>query len=450
MKFVKIFFVSLIFGVFMTVGALLFVLERPAYSEEEKRELAKLPPFSISSLLDGSYTVGLQDFYNDTIPNRAQLKLFADRIMSYKGYAEDEIYIYIPDTFPDYTEEESQPTVPDVTPDSQITMNPTDSTETNMPTASPAPSGTTASTPTPTPNQNIGEYYQNQGIVVYKNRAMELYGGSKTNMQTYAAALNQLHANLPELTIWSMSIPIASAYYLPSQLSGKSADQKADCEYIGSLLSKGIHNLNVYDVLYAHVNEDIYLRTDHHWSYLGVYYAVKNMMEQSGVYVPDLQKDYTKKSVDGCLGSFYQYYGCTPLANYPETFVWYEPKFSFNATYYSYSTMNVVSTSANKMFFYSGKPFYDMVNHGDSYLTHIQTTNTSGRKIAVFKDSFGNALAPFLAAGFDEIWVIDLRYFEGDAYAFLEEHGITDVLMASCLFTNAGNKVSNYTRLFNS
>jgi hypothetical protein len=110
--------------------------------------------------------------------------------------------------------------------------------------------------------------------------------------------------------------------------------------------------------------------------------------------------------------------------------------------------MQVVKTSKDKMFIYYSEPFYDMVNYGDSYLAHIKTENKTGRRVAVFKDSFGNALAPFLAKGFEEIWVIDLRYFKGDGYAFLEDKGITDVLMASCMFTNAGYKSIYYKNLF--
>lgn len=432
---IRVVFACLFLLVLLSGAILLIVLERPTYSQDEKRELAKMPAFSFASLCKGTYTEGLQYYYNDTIPYRAVFKRFSDRIMSYKGIAQDDFYIDIPkDILPVPSEETT------LTP--AATQSP--GTDTGLtPAASAVPTATPSSA-----KPDVNEFTQNQGIVTYKKKAMELYWGSKASMQDYALSLNTLHTKMPELNIWSMNIPISSAYYLPPALSGKYGNQEEDCAYIRSLLQEGVHYVDVYNVLKEHTQEDIYLRTDHHWSYLGVFYAVEEMMKQAELPVPDLSEDYITKSQDGILGSFYLYFNQTHLVNYPETFTWYEPKFSFDATYYSYDTMEVVRTSKNKMFFYYSEPFYDMVNYGDSYLAHIRTENHTGRRVAVFKDSFGNALAPFLAKGFDEIWVIDLRYFQGDAYAFLEEKGITDVLMASCLFTNAGYKSAYYKNLF--
>ena len=55
---------------------------------------------------------------------------------------------------------------------------------------------------------------------------------------------------------------------------------------------------------------------------------------------------------------------------------------------------------------------------------------STGRKLLVVKDSYGNAMGPFLGASFDEVHVADFRYFEGDLPTYCTEHGITDVLFA--------------------
>ena len=46
---------------------------RPSYSEEEKRELAKFPEFSVESLADGSYFTGISLWFSDTFPFREEL-----------------------------------------------------------------------------------------------------------------------------------------------------------------------------------------------------------------------------------------------------------------------------------------------------------------------------------------------------------------------------------------
>lgn len=445
--FLKFFFLGIIFSVFLALGILLILLQRPVYSEQEKRPLAEKPVFSLKALFNGDYFAELQAYYDDTIPNRENFKRMGDKLLSYKGYAKDDIYIYIPDQGGSSGKDKPSQGTPE--PSSPGTGGDIPGVSPN-PDETGSPSGQETPVPATDTEDGAGEYYESQGIIVYKDRAMELYGGSRSRMQEYAAALNKLHERMPGIEVWSMNIPIASAYYLPSQFANRSADQLKDSEYIRSLLAEGVHYVDVYNTLKARVQENIYLKTDHHWTYLGAYYAIEQFMKDANVARPDLKRHYTTKSADGVLGSFYTYYGVGMLVNYPETFVWYEPNFKFTATYYRYDSNQVVSTSTNTMFFYSTKPQYDMVNHGDSYLTHITTENKSGRKVAVFKDSFGNATGPFLAAGFDEVWVIDLRYYTGDIYKFLQEQGITDVLMASCMFTNAGGAAANYTRLFNS
>ena len=438
-KGIKIFFIVFFASVLMTVAVMLCIVERNTeYLEDEKRMPASRPVFSWTSLRNGDYTEQLRIYYSDTLPYRSTIKRFSDRILSYKGISIDEIYIDIPNILPTFGNEELDATpIPE-----DVTLSPDDSTT--------RPEGVTA-TPTKAPEEgkpNVNDFYENQGIVTYQKRAMELYWGSKAKMQVYANALNKLQVNRPDIQVWSMNIPLSSAFYLPESLASKYGDQKADGDYIKSLLNNQIEFVDVYRVLEKHKNEDIYLRTDHHWSYLGAYYAVEAMMQQTGLKVPSLSNDYTTKTENDILGSFYLYFDQKHLVKWPETFKWYEPKFSFTGEYYDYSTMKVVKNAKNQMFFYYSKPFYDMVNYGDSYLAHITTTNKTGRRIAVFKDSFGNAIAPFLAAGYDEIWVIDIRYYQGDVYAFLDEHEITDVLMASCMFTNAGNKASYFKTLF--
>ena len=43
----------------------------------------------------------------------------------------------------------------------------------------------------------------------------------------------------------------------------------------------------------------------------------------------------------------------------------------------------------------------------------VNEENHSGRKLALVKDSYGNAIAPFLASSFEEVHVIDFRSFPG-------------------------------------
>ena len=52
----------------------------------------------------------------------------------------------------------------------------------------------------------------------------------------------------------------------------------------------------------------------------------------------------------------------------------------------------------------------------------------------ILKDSFGNAIPGFLFGSFEEIHVIDSRYFTWNIRDYIEEHGITDILFANNAF----------------
>lgn len=47
----------------------------------------------------------------------------------------------------------------------------------------------------------------------------------------------------------------------------------------------------------------------------------------------------------------------------------------------------------------------------------------------MIKDSFANSFVPFLTQDFDNIYMIDLRYYNDNMQEYLKGHNITDVLV---------------------
>lgn len=78
-----------------------------------------------------------------------------------------------------------------------------------------------------------------------------------------------------------------------------------------------------------------------------------------------------------------------------------------------------------------GVATYSTFMGGDSKLTKIVTQNKNGRRLAILKDSFGNALPPFLFSSFEEIHVIDCRYFTPNIRDYIQGNGVTDILFAN-------------------
>ena len=81
---------------------------------------------------------------------------------------------------------------------------------------------------------------------------------------------------------------------------------------------------------------------------------------------------------------------------------------------------------------------YSTFMGGDQKIVKIETANKNGRKLCIFKDSYGNAEVPFFIDSFEEIYVCDIRYFDLYAPDFIKDNGITDVLFTMCTFSAVG------------
>ena len=68
---------------------------------------------------------------------------------------------------------------------------------------------------------------------------------------------------------------------------------------------------------------------------------------------------------------------------------------------------------------------------GDTRATHVSTPTKNGRRLLIIKDSFGNALPAFLFFSFEDIYVVDFRYFQGNIKHYATENNITDLLIVN-------------------
>lgn len=65
--------------------------------------------------------------------------------------------------------------------------------------------------------------------------------------------------------------------------------------------------------------------------------------------------------------------------------------------------------------------------------TSVTTAIRNNRRLLILKDSYGNALPSYLFSSFEEIHVVDCRYFLQNMVDFVNNHAITDILFANNL-----------------
>lgn len=445
---------------FETIGLALLVFPRSTESITEKRELKKFPELSAESWFSGDFTAGVSEWFSDTVPFRDEVTDLSTQLRELRGFRQDGIRLHNVGTVqtdaskPD-TSAPEQPSEPQEQPG-------TDSGESveNSSTAQTSKPQTTTAAPTeeeePVINEDDSVTITNNGIAVVGTRALMLYGGSYSVGEKYAGVVNRYKELLGnDVNVYAMVIPTSCEFYSPDSVKVYCGSQKDNIDYVYSLLNNST-GVDAYSSLKKHLREDIYLRTDHHWAPLGAYYAAQAFAETAGVPFLDIS-EYEQRVVHDYVGTMYGYSGDAVLKNNPEDFVYYVPKtVDYTTTYYDYILQDGKIAGANAPYeadFFikysdgSGMAYCTFMG-GDAKIVKVSTNAGTGRKLAIFKDSYGNALPPFLMGSFDEIIVIDMRYFTHNAIDYLKENGVTDVLFANNAFHAATASTVTYYNNF--
>ena len=434
-RFSKTIGVSLLSGVVVVVAVVLLLAPRSTISYEENRLLAEKPKFSLTSLLDGSYTSGWSEYYNDTVPFRSKLKKTISAMMQWTGVQSEEDTVF----FGNVSQVKKKTTTPVATTESVETTVAVaaGSDETNTEPAVTTTVVTTTEDPDDEPAAEIGE-----GIILDHKRAVCVYGGSFSVGQDYAETLNAYQQDLgSDVQVYSLVAPTAVSYYLPEEYANYTASETENIDNINSYLN-GVKPVDAYNALKPHTAEEIYARTDHHWLPLGAYYAAEAFAKVADVPFASLS-DYDTATKKDYVGSMYTYTESAVLLDNPEEFTYYIPKNKYKTTYYSTSfTDPTEGDLLMNLDGYDNSMYYLVFMGGDDKITHVETDCKNGRTLVIFKDSYGNALVPCLTSSFENIYVCDMRYFELNAIDFCKQVGCTDLLFAMNTFSATGGNES--------
>ncbi len=436
----------------------------PRETESNYTTLKEMPEFSFESLFSGKYFKGVSDYFSDTIFGRDTFVDFETKINALYGLEEEEKLITIkpdesdPDQESSLTENESSVTessLPDESINAGASSEAPESSfvpDESEPEVSTEPSEST-------PEEDAGGLAEISGsILIIGNRAMEIYYGSENGAIRYANILNDFAASVdPSVNVYSMVIPKSSAYYLgqATQESYKklALRNKNNIDTISNTLSDKVIDVNIYDILGQHANEEIYARTDHHWTALGAYYASSVFADKAGVAFDDIT-DFEEVRRPGYLGTYYYVYSSkdnnSVLYDNPENFLSFIPNAEYSVEYYSSSGYSDGPISESRLSEHNGFFFeisdkkigswYSTFILGDTYCVKAVSEDCkNGRKLLIVKDSYGNALAPFMVEGFEEVYIVDARKYSNNLKETIDEFGITDVLFAECTFSAVGN-----------
>lgn len=292
------------------------------------------------------------------------------------------------------------------------------------------------------------------GAIRVDNAAFSVCGTLSDSVTSkYAALVSEVADSLNGKTkVYSLIIPTSYGVTLPDDIKTQIANYADQGENIAKVFSKMSENVTpvyCYDDLMTHRDEYLYFRTDHHWNGKGAYYAYEAFCRTKGIEPFTLEKR-EKKEFDGFLGTMYQNNGKDENLLPSDTVEAFLPvsanaamKFTnTDGTTYDWPIVKDVSE-------WSSGAKYNTFAGSDNPIAEFTNPDVAdGSVLIVVKESFGNALLPYLVDHYSKIYEIDYRYWKGNLVSFAEEVGADDLLFANnIMMTSTSLLVGNLSKI---
>lgn len=445
------------FVVLFALSVVAFIIPlRPTQSMTEKRNLAEFPEFTVEDLLSGDYFDDISLWFSDTFPGRDNWIDLAQSVENLHGTGDVVIYgdIAVQETIPSaFTgEAETRETRAPTEPTTQETEPPeetgsTEQTEATEETKIIETTVTTEATEEILDDAPEGDVEQWGGVnagedadiylgsvIQVGNTAFNYFGFSEYESNRFITTMNWLAEDMAgreDVNLILTMIPTSVGVMVESEYQEKigCSDQGAVIDYIYGSMPEDIITVDVFDELVSHNDEYIYFRTDHHWTALGAYYCYQQICETMGMEAAALE-EFEEWDQGVFKGS--NYYNCKQKSKLElDNLYAYNPPADIS--------MIVTSNDSGR---FSWPMLTDMSRSGENskYMTFLsgdhalcEITNNDlpdAPNCVLVKDSYGNALAPYLTMNYHNVYVVDFReYSKMDIQKFIDEYDIDDVIM---------------------
>lgn len=200
-------------------------------------------------------------------------------------------------------------------------------------------------------------------------------------------------------------------------------NQSEFVERLQNSMNQGVF-INLLETLKSHSKDYIYYRTDHHWTSYGAYLAYQQWAGASG-FTPFDESEFDKEKVtDSFRGTIYSKLNMDIVS--PDEIYLYKNDLNYSV---EYNMDGILKDSLYELDFLEVKDKYSMFLGENNALVQINTENTNGRKLLIFKDSYANCFTPFAVNHYETTFMVDFRYFNMPISQFIQNYGVTDILV---------------------
>ena len=266
--------------------------------------------------------------------------------------------------------------------------------------------------------ENNGVYFCDQDTLISRFDQPD-----QKRVDTNVGYVNQFVANAG-VPVYMSLIPGAATIWADRLPEGApNADQKAIID--GIQASSDAIWYDSYQQLWDHKDEDIFYRTDHHWTSLGAYYGYTALMDAMGLEAVPLDESQKVTVSEDFYGTLFSSSGVRWLP--PDHIDRYISDEGVTVTAYPNGTPEPGSLYVDS--YLEVKDKYSSFLGGNKPLCVIETEHTGAPKVLVIRDSYADSLAPFLTQNFSEIHLFDPRYNLNSVQEYAAQNEIDSIVV---------------------
>lgn len=223
-------------------------------------------------------------------------------------------------------------------------------------------------------------------------------------------------------------LPVPSAGFVMEDLLPENHQQYWD-ERLFEVLAEQAGDLKIIDLrerfLSMEERLELYYRTDHHLTSAGsfaMYEAVCQAMDLES-------KAFSlKETVDGFYGTGYSRSGLW-LTEPDRVELWTaDAPGDYTVTVYEGAKEETFDSLYFRAHLDAADKYPVFLDGNHSLVTIENAACQNGRRLLLIKDSYAHCFATFAAENYEQICMVDLRYYRGDVKALKEEMGSTEIL----------------------
>jgi len=234
---------------------------------------------------------------------------------------------------------------------------------------------------------------------------------------------------------WDMKVMLVpTADNILTEKLPQNAPYFNQAEFLAQIKERvGVRNyIDVYSALERHAEQNIYYKTDHHWTSQGAFYGYAEWLKSVGQ-VPAVPNINRREAVsEDFLGTLHSRINL-PMEG--ETIEYFYDTEEWPVTV-KYENGRVRDTFYEEKYLDTKNQYGYFLDDNHAFI-EISTSNQNGKTLFVIKDSYANCTIPLLTQHYEQVYVLDLRYFNGKLFPFMEkyetESGMDVLLLYNCI-----------------